>query len=107
MVDWTTIGDFRGAPGDTVTVPINISDGSGVKSIDFNLQYNTAFVSVNDGDVQLGALTSGWTLTPTSSPNHSPVPLSLSRSTVPPPPRSLRAGSWAGAGARPSAGTGP
>lgn len=56
------IGEYRSLAGTSITVPLDLSDGTGVKSIDLVLRYDTTILDTSDLGVNLGTLTAGWTI---------------------------------------------
>jgi len=52
-----------GIPGNAVSVPVMIDDGSGLDSFDLMITYDTTLFDLSGADVSLGTLTSGWSLT--------------------------------------------
>ena len=54
--------NFSAVPGSTITVPVEINNATGIQSLDFTLNYNTAFLNLTA--VNLGSLTSSFTPTP-------------------------------------------
>ena len=45
-----TVSSDTGFPGDTVTIDVNINDGSGVGGLQFDLNYNDSILSIVDSD---------------------------------------------------------
>ncbi|MBL9123052.1 MAG: hypothetical protein JNG90_05430 [Planctomycetaceae bacterium] len=59
-----TIGSGAvGVPGAAVDVPITIDNADTLQAIDFVIRYDTARLNAAVGDVSLGGLLDGWTLT--------------------------------------------
>jgi hypothetical protein len=54
--------DIAGAPGSTVTVPINIDDANLVESLDLTIRYDTTRFDVATSGVRPGSLTAGATI---------------------------------------------
>jgi autotransporter-associated beta strand protein len=57
-----TVGNAVGAPGDTVHVPVTISDAAQLQAVDLVLGYDAALADLANADVALGDVPAGWTL---------------------------------------------
>ena len=67
-----SVGEFSGAAGATVTVPITISDAEGLQSLNVTLTYDTSILNIVDPDtettenegVKRAGISEGWELEP-------------------------------------------